>query len=164
MDSLSFGSNLDSLSLPSAYTSRRANSANNIPSNANDNHDDEQDSLLNLNGTANSAGPQTPHDYYDSDPQEYLFCDLERSRASVHRDTMLSKIVPSPSEPIDLDSETMLITSLSGSNNSNCTVKFHVSPLRGEQDVVPLYTADGVLAARIWDNNKHPLKIQSLNC
>lgn len=57
--------------------------------------------------------------------------------------------MPSSGEAVDLDSGTMLITSLSDTENRNRTVEFHVSPLRGKQDVVLLYTADGVLAVRI---------------
>lgn len=110
----------------------------------------QEDHLPSTNGSVNTPVPRAPFRGYDSDDRKVLFFDLHALITNSQADTELSELVPSSAgEPIDLDSGTMLITSLKDKNNGSRKVGFHVSPLHGDQDDVLLYTADGVLAVRI---------------
>lgn len=110
--------------------------------------DSQGDHLQTTNRSVNNPVRRTPCTGYGSNDQGILFFKLDTFITNSSEE--LSKLVPSsPGEPVDLDSGTMLITSLKDKDNSSLKVQFRISPLRGEQDVILVYTAEGVLAARI---------------
>lgn len=99
--------------------------------------------------SVNTPISRTPYRGYDFDDLKILFFKLDPVNMR-SEDTEFSELVPpSLGEPIDLDSGTMLITSLKDANNNSRKVEFRMSPLRGKHDVVLVYTTEGVLAARI---------------
>lgn len=121
-----------------------------------DGSDSQGDHLPSASRSVSTPIPRKPDRGYDFGGQKILFFELDTPHTNSHAEIELSELIPSaPGEPVDLDSGTVLITSLKDTKNNNDSrkVEFRMSPLLGTHDVVLVYTAEGVLAARI--SNTH---------